>query len=395
MNKKEFIETLLETIDFLDFGTSEYGGTTYHGHPKFYFLHTKEEFNNELYRIIENKEIYDEYDIYYYLSYMIKYSLNRYDSHTRLRFKNDVKDFAFIIRIFDNKPYIVDSNINYKEYIGLEIERINDIDISVILSELKKITCHNNKDELTVFLEYNLVSPNVLKSLPIFHKCENFEITFESNKRLNLSAANKEAYCGYLTNKNYTYEIKDDVVIIKYCSCKDKDKMINLINEISKISNVNKYIIDLRGNCGGNSEVNIPLINFLNGKQFVVLIDQYVFSSGKWCALSLKKIGAKLIGTSICAPLSAFGNCLMIKMIKNFPIMVYGSTTYYYWHDVGLEFFGFYKEKIDYGERNFQGFYDFKFLTADIEIKLTLNDYLNHKDPVKEYALEYLKKQKS
>ena len=56
-------------------------------------------------------------------------------------------------------------------------------------------------------------------------------------------------------------EVIDDCCIIHYNSCRDKDKMEQLISKLREESNIKNYIIDLRYNGGGNSSVIKPLIN--------------------------------------------------------------------------------------------------------------------------------------
>ena len=50
------------------------------------------------------------------------------------------------------------------------------------------------------------------------------------------------------------------------------------ISNDADINNITKFIIDIRGNTGGNSNIIKPLIKYLDGKQVITLVDKYVFS---------------------------------------------------------------------------------------------------------------------
>lgn len=128
--------------------------------------------------------------------------------------------------------------------------------------------------------------------------------------------------------ENYSYEIVNDCVVIHYNSCRDKDKMEELIKKISKIQ-VDKYIIDLRYNGGGDSSIIRPLIEFLKGKKVVALINEYVFSSGRMALVELKKIGAYVIGTNISTSLNAFGNNPSEYKIDGTELIVKRSSNYF------------------------------------------------------------------
>lgn len=122
-----------------------------------------------------------------------------------------------------------------------------------------------------------------------------------------------EKYEDKSRKQNYNLEIIDNTAIITYNSCKEEEKMIELIDKLNNINNIENYIVDLRGNGGGNSSINKHLVNYLKGKNIVVLCDERVFSSAKMCLIDLKNLGAKIIGSNPGTPISCFGICVMQK----------------------------------------------------------------------------------
>ena len=112
-------------------------------------------------------------------------------------------------------------------------------------------------------------------------------VSFEEYKKLGLSS----------NSRFYSYNILDNNILhIKYRKCSEhKDypfsKFVEeLKNEIEK-SNINKYILDLRDNHGGNSEIIKPLVELVKLKklQGVLIINNGVFSSGRWAVADFKK----------------------------------------------------------------------------------------------------------
>lgn len=67
LSKKEVEDYLIEIFDFIENGDSKFKG-----HPGLYFFHTKKELKEKMNELL-NKNEYDEFDIYYITSLLIKY----------------------------------------------------------------------------------------------------------------------------------------------------------------------------------------------------------------------------------------------------------------------------------------------------------------------------------
>lgn len=103
----------------------------------------------------------------------------------------------------------------------------------------------------------------------------------------------------------YSFKLlKDNILYFKYEQCyEDKDYpfsefMKEIVNEIEK-NNISEYILDLRGNTGGDSEILNPFQKLVNDKNLngVLLINNGVFSSGRFAVARFKKeFNTPLIG---------------------------------------------------------------------------------------------------
>ena len=386
MNKEEFKERIKDAIDHISNGEVEKNNKILHGHPFFYLLHTKEEFEKELERNINGKETFTKYDFNYILNHMIKYELNQYDSHTHAFFY-DSKLIPIQFKIIDNKVYIVNSL--YKDYIGMEVKTINGVDINQIIKELDYIICYASKDYFNIRAEFELKNVAVLKSLPsigdvdkIIYSGEHSSLTIDIN---NIEKMNVKR-----TIQNYDIDIVDDTLILRYLSCSDEEKMIETIETIKNTEGINHYIVNLRGNGGGNSSINSHLVEFLKGKDTYVLSDEKVFSSARMCLADLKRNGALVLGKRPGTTISCFGNLGAKKEYEDIKMIVYGSVNYWY-YDEELNCHGFNKEDFVENIKKNPEILDIKYLDVDLEVENTLEDYINNHDAVLEYTLNYIK----
>lgn len=390
MTKDELIKQINDIVEFLTNGRIERDNIVFKGHPAFYLEHSKEDFDKKLNSIIEHKNLYDEYDLYYYTNCMFKFMLNKYDSHTKVNF-TDAKYLPIKIRFINNIPYIVGCSNNYHSYLGAKISKINDIDINIIIDNLKKIICYASNDFLRIMLEVYLSNASIINSLPIIKK-QNI-LTFETDKgNIIFDLNHLDEYVDKSRKENYSLEIIDRTAIITYNSCSNEEKMIELIDKLNKADNIENYIVDLRGNGGGNSGINRHLIKFLEGKRIVALSDERVFSSAIMCLVNLKNIGAKIIGSNPGTPITYFGNNVMQKELSDLNLRVNGSATYWY-YDANMQCHGIYKNDFEQALKEYSDLLTIKFINTDEEVNLTLSDYINCTDSVLDYAFSLLNKQ--
>lgn len=387
MNRDNLINKINSIVDFITNGTVIRDNRTFSGHPAFYLLHSRDEFNKKLKDAIVEKDLYDRYDLFYYTNLMFKYMLNQYDSHTKIIFI-DNKYLPIKVRFVDGKPYIVDGAESIDNITGARILKINEIDIDSIIKGLEKIICYASCAYLKITLEEYLTNSNIINSLPIMNKSDHIKITTDKGE-INFDLNNLPKYNDHAKKPNYNLDVEGRTAIITYSSCSDEEKMIDLINKLNTMKNIDNYIVDLRGNSGGASSINKHLIEFLNGKRIVALCDERVFSSARMCMIDLKNIGAVTIGSNPGTPISCFGNCVMQQKYDEMELMVKGSATYWYYDD-NLKCHGIYKENFSEAMKQFPNLLTPVYLNVDEKIELTLTDYVKHEDSVLEYALSLL-----
>lgn len=399
MRRDETRKTLYKIFDFID-GSDEYS-EKYQcilAHPALYFFHSKKDLDKKIEEFLSTKDVFDKYDIYYFASKMIKFLLHPYDSHTKILLTDKIV-LPVKFKVIDNKIYIIKITEDFKETLYSELISINGIDIKTIKKELEEITCYSTKGYLDIMVERNIIVPDILKSLPSFDKkLSNITYTTLKNgqiKEITFDLNKIEKYSMYSDNpvKNYTYKQEGDVLILVYNTCKDMDamkKFISKIKYISRENNINKFIVDLRGNDGGNSMIVKPLIEFLKGKQIITLTDDTIFSSGRMACADLYKIGSYFIGTEISTSFSAFGNNPNNLVIDELNLKVNRSTKYFkYDKNFNCQSFNKHNFKDYFKNPDYFRSFDPIFFKPDKYAYKTLDDYKSGSDYTLAVALHY------
>lgn len=109
--------------------------------------------------------------------------------------------------------------------------------------------------------------------------------------------------------------IDNHILKIEYFSCSENNegdfsKFLEDVKEKYKKHPIDCYILDIRGNPGGNSELILPLLEFLKEKNLkgVTLTDNRVFSSGTFAAYYAKKmLSSILVGQKLGQGSARFG----------------------------------------------------------------------------------------
>lgn len=391
-NKEEAKKVILDSFNFIDDSKIIWNNMEFLGHPGFYFFHTKEELMGEVEKQL-NKEQYDQYDLCYIMSLLIKFMLSKYDSHTKVLFE-EKRYLPIKFKIVDNQVYIINTPLKFSKFKTWKVLEVNGVIVSRLLEEIEKICCYSTEEYLRIRQVSILEDIDMLRTLPsIDNKTLKFDfLVSDGNSRevisFDINNLTDEIDDNFLP-ENYSYEVVNDCLVIHYNSCQNKDKMEELIEKISKIT-CSRYIIDLRYNGGGDSGIIRPLIEFLKGKRVVALINEYVFSSGRMALVELKKIGTYVIGSNISTSLNAFGNNPSGYKIDGTNLIVKRSSSYFlYDSDYNCTSFSkknfceFFKDKRDLLEP--------VFIRPDLEVVETVNDIVNGRDRQLMAAFRYLK----
>lgn len=270
---------------------------------------------------------------------------------------------------FKEGIYVVKALGEYKKLEHYKVIEINNIPIAEVLDELSEIISHENSSYLKSNIVKYIQSIEVLYGLIIVDNIENCTIKFESlngevetenirsvdvinyNKLLendNNSRVNqglRESMPVYMrnSNRNYWFEYLENerIVYFKYNACRDTleqpiDIFIKELIDFIEENNIEKLVVDLRNNTGGDSRLLEPFIEYvkknkkinIQGNLFVV-IGRDTFSSALLNAFSFKdNTNGILIGESTGGKPNCYGEIEKF-ILPNSKFLITYSTEYY------------------------------------------------------------------
>ena len=365
-------------------------------HIDFYFEKSKEDVEILLEKTLKKFKLENDYDFFYVSTYLIKHIIGNFDEHTGVYIDNQDR-LPLTLKIFNNKIYMVDCHSDLRDYKFKEITAINEIDIKQLFKETADSVCYVMPGWLDSRVSKHLSTIAGIKSLPSINENDDIIFTFENRYQVNITDVFNKASIKLPERIFMSYEMIDDIIKINYKQCAEQydgqmQDLISNVKALSEKNNISKYIVDLRGNTGGNSKIIKPLIEFLNLNEIITLVDIEVFSSGLFACTDLKNIGSKFVGTDIGTTYNRFGENKFFTM-ENFEI-AYSSKYFYYDSDknkicsvIGKD--DFLKFKND--KNNIKYFDKLKF-KIDKYAEETLEDYINGYDASLEEAKKLLNK---
>ncbi len=313
---------------------------------------TRQEFNSDIESLIKNIPIFEENDI---ICGLMKIFAEIGDTHTGIHSEKNIIRFKIApvkYEIFDDGIFITEIIESGQQYLKQQVTGINNMPIDAIKDSIAKIIPHDNNYFVKSVLPVMLSLYGPLEALKIIDSKNSYTLNLENGEDIFIrGSSNSETYfsCYQPNNKplfltksdsNYWYEIIDNnIVYLQYNKCIDiTDYPFSHFNEnmFSELENleIEKFIIDIRLNGGGNSLVISPLIEELKrheeltGKIYVC-IGCKTFSSGVLNAIQLKnELGATLVGEPTGGKPNSYGEVREL-VLPNTKLIVKYSTNFF------------------------------------------------------------------
>jgi hypothetical protein len=364
-------------------------------HKNLFSIITKEEFNNSVDQLIDkidklnNKKVFTELN---------KIVASIGDAHTSINYW-DGYSYPLQFWIFDGDIYIVNADTSLEEMMFSQILKIDGIDIDIVTEQLTSLIPHENKSWVLAMLPGYLQSPVYLFGLGIVQN--ESEAVFTVQKDGEVRDITVSAF-EYGESINFINKKADDVLIGKYdryydyeylpdhktlyfeynvCANMEKQSFIDFnkgMFEGIQENEVDKVIIDLRNNSGGNSEILNPFTERLksyveenSNVRVYILVGRNTFSSGMFAIYRIKESAPEAIsvGESSGGALDCYGEVKTINL-PNSQVPISYSTKYF-------EFSKDFSYKND-GIGTFQ---------PDILLQPSIEDYKSGTDVVLDYSL--------
>lgn len=367
-------------------------------HKNLFFQKNKNEFFKEIAVIKADIDTLTDYEIKLQIAKIVA-SIE--DAHTFVPLQvNLLLPLEFYW--FSDGIYVIAAPIEYKHILYCKITKVNQIPIEEVINILSSIISYENETYLNSQLPKYLPAIELLYDLELVNDIDSLEVTFEDKSkkirtleikslplgesREKLSLINNALilnndlplYRRY-SDKNYWFEYISTckTVFFKYNVCRDmlpKDvfTFCTELIQFIKDHDLEKLVIDLRNNFGGNSSLLDPFIenikhcSKINKKGSIfVIIGRETFSSALLNAFSLKNTtSAIFLGEPTGGKPNCYGEVQRFKL-KNSGLTICYSTEYY---------------KIIEDD-------SMPSLMPDVNVTPTIQDYVNNEDPCLKYII--------
>ena len=364
-------------------------------HPNLFFKVSEEQFNKEIDDLRNSVDNLNDDEI---IDGMYKIVASVGDAHTKIK-REFLKQYPMEFYYFKDGVYVVNTIDEYKEALYSKLIKINRQDIKLIEDKISPLIAKENEQSIKKALPGLLSIPEILHGVKIVDNIdkvatftfENREgktfdlnvnpLDFNKNVEFIISAEYDESYPLYMQNPTYNYWYKylenDKTLYLKYNQCLESNKdgkISDFNNEILDFINnnsVDKFVIDMRDNGGGGQDQLDIIIQGIKNKEinnknkFFVIVGRNTFSAAigdvvKW----RKETNATFIGQETSGKLNHYGSWDTFAL-PNSKLTVQYSTMY-----------------VNNGDDESDSF------IPDKTIEISIDDYVNKKDPVLDYIIE-------
>lgn len=221
------------------------------------------------------------------------------------------------LKFLNNKFYVYEN----EKYI--EIVSINGKSVDEIYSKLVPLMNYETKEWLDKKIDISINNRYIYEMLGFDIK-QDLIFTTTTNEHITAKMIdNKTLQNNKVRPKAYSYQIIDhEILYFRYRACREDAnylfaQFISDITQEIENKNLKKYILDLRGNSGGNSEILNSFQALVKEKQLqgVLIIDNGVFSSARFAVARFKKeFDAPLIGETTGGAIKSYGHCLPLSI---------------------------------------------------------------------------------
>ena len=350
--------------------------------PLPYYCFTKNELEIFINDYLSNNLVEKDLDFLYFLKCIIKKLNGLLDSHTSIKMKGQF--FPFIFKMFNKDLYVVKTVKQTEQLLYCKLVSVNGVPYINLIPEIENIISYSTEGWRERCIERTVNELYSLLQLPSINSNENkIELEFKSRN-------GEKVFFVFLENdyqegipydkENGTFEIFNSTVRYIYNSCKDEEKIINSLIQLkneTKNKQISNFILDLRGNTGGNDAIILPLIDYikeLNIKLFT-FVDRYTFSSGIGALMDSIKIGAFVIGEGTGSSINHFGSHTADFILPNTNFKLKISTKYI--DETNDE--DYIKQNLILEKNEVLNMYP-KIYIPNVVINETIDDYINSKD---------------
>lgn len=362
-------------------------------HPNLFFNISEEKFNAKIEEVIENSGEMNKEEQQIALEQILSLAG---DAHTNSE-TTDGSMYPLDFTIIDEEIYIINANEKYQDMLFSKVLSIDGVDSDTILQRLETIIPHENQYWVAARVPRKLRFPSYLFGLSIVKEKASATFTVEKDGIVRSVVVKPTFYIAikfvntqssrnlldqYDRNYVFDYYPEEKTLLFSYNSCMEMSEPFEDFNkkmfQCMEENDVNRIILDVRNNVGGNSEVLNPFTEKLptfieqhpDTKVFI-LVGRRTFSGGMFAIFRTKDAvpDAIIVGENTGGALSIYAEIDYLDLPCS-EVPVSCSTKYYRFSEI----FAYQNKGVDTCE-------------PDVQIGVTIEDFIEGKDPVLDYAL--------
>lgn len=314
--------------------------------------------------------------------------------HTNLELAEE-KVLPFTLYMWQGSLYVTNTITGYPEVLYTELTEINGQPVSSVIAQLTEVISRDNEQGLLVNIPRYIIRPSVLHGLGVIKDKSKISLTFrqedgtdikktvqpvsQSDTTLKLISPYKDTLLSSINSKrNYSFTnlSAEQTLYVAYNSCAEDSeypvkRFVQDIKTSLKASPVQKVIVDLRANGGGDSRVIKPLKTSLLHEptlknHVLVLIGRGTASSAMMNASEFREeLHAKLLGEPTNGDPNKPGEIQFLQLPESGLTVIYSTSEFHF------------SDSADDA------------LMPDLPVDYTISDYREGIDPVLNAALAY------
>ena len=328
------------------------------------------------------------------------------DGHTRLFPLQKATGFhvyPLSLYLFSDGLFIADAQEEYQESIGARVLRIGDIDADELYQVLEPLVPRDNAMTVKSDIIIYFLIPEVLHALGIIEDLEQVDFLLQDSKggsfTMNITPVQMKDYVNwvksippegseplYLSNVHENFWFKflegSNTLYIQYNgvwywtqSGETMREFSQRISEFVDENAVDRVVVDLRHNNGGDPSTYWPLLHVLSqneainqdGKLFTVIGRDTFSAAGNFTTEMERKTNTIFVGEPTGSSPNQFGDPKPLRLLYSYLV---ADVSSWYW------------QKSDVDD-------DRLWHEPDIYIELSSKDFFSHRDPVMEAILDY------
>ncbi len=364
-------------------------------HKNPFSIITKEEFEERVSTLEQNVDKMDNYQVFSELGKIIA-SIK--DAHTMTNYV-DGKKYPLDFYVINDDMYILNADKSLTDMMYSKIISVDGISIDIMKDELKQQIAYENESWLKLLLG-NYFIPSYIYGAGIEKNAASHTFRVEKDgelKEFEVPVLNFEDTIDFYDDKSsdkmlgkferyydYKYLQEDKALYFEYNVCADMDALKfkdfndSMFKDI-EANEIEKIIVDLRGNTGGNSEILNPFTERLksyiesnNNVEVYVLVGRKTMSSGMFAIFRIRDAvpSAVCVGEPTGGAIDCYGD-VKVFYLPNSQLPVQYSTKYF-------EFSKTFKYEIN-GNNTY---------TPDVLLNPSIDDFVNINDVVLNYVLQ-------